>query len=191
MLKFYFNTMTKTRFTLKYSRIHSVQACGSKVEWKTKAKFLYKGLAFPFSPLPFPWKFLYFSPHLVSNPGKLYYNSRQYLFFYKCCLSEQKADVTLLQQISKRRHYFPEAHMLFRSNLDSGLKRKWYVYILFGFLQKKGVFGVKKKKCVHQDQPQLYNLLCFIQQSQRSPSEEGCADTWEAGPVSQTQAGGS
>lgn len=63
MLKFYFNTMTKTRFTLKYSRIHSAQACSSKVEWETKkAKFLYKGLAFPFSPLPFPLKFLYFFP---------------------------------------------------------------------------------------------------------------------------------
>lgn len=34
---------------------------------------------------------------------------------------------------------------------------------------KKGMFGVKM--CVHQDQPQLYNLLCFIQQSLRSPSK--------------------
>lgn len=31
--------------------------------------------------------------------------------------------------------------MLFRSNLDSGLKRKWYVYILFGFLHKGDVWG--------------------------------------------------
>jgi len=31
------------------------------------------------------------------------------------------------------------------------------------------MFGVKM--CVHQDQPQLYNLLCFIQQSLRSPSK--------------------
>lgn len=59
--------------------------------------------------------------------------------------------------------------MLFRSNLDSGLKKKLYVYILFGFLQKGDVWG--KKTCVHQDQPQLYNLLCFIQQSLRDPSE--------------------
>lgn len=71
------------------------------------------------------------------------------------------------------------------------------MYIFYLAFYKKGVPGVEKekkkekKKCVHQDQPQLYNLLCFIQQSQRSPSEEGCADTWEAGPVSQTQAGGS
>ena len=81
------------------------------------------------------------------------------------------------------------------------------MYIFYLAFYKKEVSGVKKKKkkrkkkrkkkkkekCVHQDQPQpqLYNLLCFIQQSQRSPSEEGCADTWAVGPVSQTQAGGS
>lgn len=86
MLKFYFNTMTKTRFTLKYSRIHSAQACSSKVEWgKKKAKFLYKGLAFPFSPLPSPLKFLYFfSPHLVSNPGKvvLWLQTAGWCFFF-------------------------------------------------------------------------------------------------------------
>lgn len=63
MLKFYFNTMTKTRFTLKYSRIHSAQACGSKEEWKTKAKFLYKGLAFPFPP-SHPLKVSVFPPTL-------------------------------------------------------------------------------------------------------------------------------
>lgn len=142
---------------------------------------------FSLLPPPVPLKVSVFFPHLES-----WIITPDGICFYKCCLSEQKADVTFLQQISKRRHYFPEERVLFRSNLDSGLKRKWYVYSLFGFLQKKGgCLGVKKKECVHQDQPQLYNLLCFIQQSQRSPSEEGCADTWEAGPVSPTQAGGS
>lgn len=34
--------------------------------------------------------------------------------------------------------------MLFRSNLDSGLKKKLYVYILFGFLQKGDVRGKKR-----------------------------------------------
>lgn len=33
------------------------------------------------------------------------------------------------------------------------------------------MFGVKM--CVHQDQPQLYNLLCFIQQSLRVLQKEG------------------
>lgn len=113
MLKFYFNTMTKTRFTLKYSRIHSAQACSSKVEWEKKAKFLYKGLAFPFSPLPSPLKFLYFffptwfpiQESCVMTPdSRLVFFFLSLFCFYKCCLSEQKADVTLLQQISKKRH---------------------------------------------------------------------------------------
>lgn len=89
MLKFYFNTMTKTRFTLKYSRIHSAQACGSKAEWKTKAKLLYKELAFPFSPLPSPWKFLYFPPptwfpiqeSCILTPDGIYFVLFLFLFF--------------------------------------------------------------------------------------------------------------
>lgn len=77
--------------------------------------------------------------------------------------------------------------MLFRSNLDSGLKRKLYVYILFGFLQKGDVWG--KKMCVHQDQPQLYNLLCFIQQSLRVLPKEGRGHLGSRS-FSQIQAGG-
>lgn len=49
------------------------------------------------------------------------------------------------------------------------------------------MFGVKM--CVHQDQPQLYNLLCFIQQSLRGPSR-GRTDALGADPFSQIQAGG-
>ena len=86
MLKFYFNTMTKTRFTLKYSRTHSAQACSSKGEWgKKKAKFLYKGLAFPFSPLPSPLKFLYFFPPLGFQSRKsclMTPDSRLVFFFF-------------------------------------------------------------------------------------------------------------
>lgn len=158
---------------------------------KNKSKISIQRAGFSLLPPPIPLNVSVFFPHTWFPIQESCIITPDSICFYKCCLSEQKADVTLLQQISKRRHYFPEAHVLFRSNLDSGLKRKWHVYILFGFLKKKGDVWGKKKKCVHQDQPQLYNLLCFIQQSQRSPSEEGCADTWEAGPASQTQAGGS
>lgn len=50
------------------------------------------------------------------------------------------------------------------------------MYIFYLAFYKKGMFGVKM--CVHQDQPQLYNLLCFIQQSLRSPSK---GRTWTPG----------
>lgn len=46
---------------------------------KQKRNFYTKGWLFPSLP-PIPWKFLCFPPHLVSDPGKFYYNSRQYLF---------------------------------------------------------------------------------------------------------------
>lgn len=89
MLKFYFNTMTKTRFTLKYSRIHSAQACGSKAEWKTKAKLLYKELAFPFSPLPSPESFCISPPptwfpiqeSCILTPDGIYFVLFLFLFF--------------------------------------------------------------------------------------------------------------
>lgn len=116
---------------------------------KQKQNVYTKGRLFPSPPSRPPESFCIFPPL-----GKLDYNSRRYLFFYKCCLSEQKADVTFLQQISKRRHYFPEERVLFRSNLDSGLKRKWYVYSLFGFLQKRGgVWGLKKKSVFTKTSP--------------------------------------
>lgn len=43
--------------------------------------------------------------------------------------------------------------------------------IFYSAFYKKGMFGVKT--CVHQDQPQLYNLFCFIRQSLRNPSDPG------------------
>lgn len=104
---------------------------------------------FSLLPPPVPLKVSVFSPHLES-----WIITPDGICFYKCCLSEQKADVTFLQQISKRRHYFPEERVLFRSNLDSGLKRKWYVYSLFGFLQKRGdVWGLKKKSVFTKTSP--------------------------------------
>lgn len=104
---------------------------------------------FSLLPPPVPLKVSVFSPHLES-----WIITPDGICFYKCCLSEQKADVTFLQQISKRRHYFPEERVLFRSNLDSGLKRKWYVYSLFGFLQKMGgCLGVKKKSVFTKTSP--------------------------------------
>lgn len=104
---------------------------------------------FSLLPPPVPLKVSVFSPHLES-----WIITPDGICFYKCCLSEQKADVTFLQQISKRRHYFPEERVLFRSNLDSGLKRKWYGYSLFGFLQKMGgCLGVKKKSVFTKTSP--------------------------------------
>ena len=81
MSKFYFNIMTETRFTLIYSRIHSAQACSSKVEWEQKQNFYTKGWFFPFPP-PIPLKVSVFFPHFVSNPGKLCYDSRQQVGFF-------------------------------------------------------------------------------------------------------------
>lgn len=111
---------------------------------------------FSLLPPPVPLKVSVFFPHLES-----WIITPDGICFYKCCLSEQKADVTFLQQISKRRHYFPEERVLFRSNLDSGLKRKWYVYSLFGFLQKKGgCLGVKKKRvCSPRPAPTIQSSL--------------------------------
>lgn len=43
------------------------------------------------------------------------------------------------------------------------------MYIFYLAFYKKGMFGVKT--CVHQDQPQLYNLFRFIRQSLRNPSK--------------------
>lgn len=62
MLKFYFNTMTKTRFTLKYSRIHSAQACSSKVEWGKKSKISIQRAGFSLLPPPIPLKVSVFFP---------------------------------------------------------------------------------------------------------------------------------
>lgn len=124
---------------------------------------------FSLLPPPVPVKFLYFSPTLfpIQESCVMTPDSRLGFFllfvfffcFYKCCLSEQKADVPLLQQISKKRHSFPEAHVFFRSNLDSGLKKNC-MYIFYLAFYKRGMFGVKT--CVHQDQPQLYSLLCSV-----------------------------
>lgn len=47
--------------------------------------------------------------------------------------------------------------MLFRSNLDSGLKRKLCVYILFGFLQKGDVWG--KNVCSPRPAPTIQSSL--------------------------------
>lgn len=46
--------------------------------------------------------------------------------------------------------------MLFRSNLDSGPKRKLYVYILFGFLQKGDVWG--KNVCSPRPAPTIQSF---------------------------------
>lgn len=59
--------------------------------------------------------------------------------------------------------------MLFRSNLDSGLKRKLYVYILFGFLQKKGdVWG--KNVCSPRPAPTIQSSLLHSTKP-KSPSK--------------------
>lgn len=182
MLKFYFNTMTKTRFTLKYSRTHSAQACSSKGEWgKKKAKFLYKGLAFPFSPLPSPLKFLYFfSPTWFPIQEKLSYDSRQQVgvfFFFFSLLFLQ-----MLPKWTEGWCYFTSTDFQKKTLIPWSthalpLKSRFWaqkeiVCIYFIWLStKKGMFGVKM--CVHQDQPQLYNLLCFIQQRLRVLQKEG------------------
>lgn len=104
MLKFYFNTMTKTRFTLKYSRIHSAQACSSKVEWeKKKSKISIQRAGFSLLPPPIPLKVSVFFPPtwfpiqescIITPDSRLVFVVVCFFCFYKCCLSEQKADVT-------------------------------------------------------------------------------------------------
>lgn len=146
---------------------------------KKKAKFLYKGLAFPFSPLPSPLKFLYFfSPHLVSNPGKvvLWLQTAGWFFFFFLLFLQ------MLPKWTEGWCYFTSTDFQKKTLIPWSthalpLKSRFWaqkeiVCIYFIWLStKKGMFGVKM--CVHQDQPRLYNLLCFIQQSLRVLQKEG------------------
>lgn len=61
--------------------------------------------------------------------------------------------------------------MLFRSNLDSGLKRKLYVYILFGFLQKGDVWG--KNVCSPRPAPTIQSSLLHSTKPKESFKRKG------------------
>lgn len=76
--------------------------------------------------------------------------------------------------------------MLFRSNLDSGLKRKLYVYILFGFLQKGDVWG--KNVCSPRPAPTMQPSLLHSTKPKEPFKRKGRKPG--ADPFSQIQAGG-
>ena len=144
---------------------------------KKKAKFLYKGLAFPFSPLPSPLKFLYFFPPTwFPIQEKLSYDSRQQVGFFFLLFLQ------MLPKWTEGWCYFTSTDFQKKTLIPWSthalpLKSRFWaqkeiVCIYFIWLStKKGMFGVKM--CVHQDQPRLYNLLCFIQQSLRVLQKEG------------------
>ena len=198
MLKFYFNTMTKTRFTLKYSRIHSVQACSSKVEWgKKKSKISIQRAGFSLLPPPIPLKVsVFFFPPLGFQSRKsclMTPDSRLVFFVFFSLLFLQ-----MLPKWTEGWCYFTSTDFQKKTLIPWSthalpLKSRFWaqkeiVCIYFIWLStKKGMFGVKM--CVHQDKPQLYNLLCFIQQSLRVLQKEGWGRLGSRS-FSQIQAGG-
>lgn len=73
------------------------------------------------------------------------------------------------------------------SNLDSGLKRKLYVYILFGFLQKGDVGG--KNVCSPRPAPTIQSSLLHSTKPKKSFKRKDL-DAWGADPFHRYRPGG-
>lgn len=150
---------------------------------KKKSKISIQRAGFSLLPPPIPLKVsVFFFPHLVSNPGKvvLWLQTAGWCLFFFFFFS-----LLFLQMLPKWTEgwcYFTSTDFQKKTLIPWSthalpLKSRFWaqkeiVCIYFIWLStKKGMFGVKM--CVHQDQPQLYNLLCFIQQSLRVLQKEG------------------
>lgn len=148
---------------------------------KKKSKISIQRAGFSLLPPPIPLKVsVFFSPTWFPIQEKLSYDSRQQVgvfFFFFSLLFLQ-----MLPKWTEGWCYFTSTDFQKKTLIPWSthalpLKSRFWaqkeiVCIYFIWLStKKGMFGVKM--CVHQDQPQLYNLLCFIQQSLRVLQKEG------------------
>lgn len=111
---------------------------------RKKAKFLYKGLAFP-SPPSRPHKVSVFLPHFVSSPGKLCYYSRQqvgffFLLFIQMLPTWTEGRCSFTSTDFQKKTLIPwSTRVLLKSRFWA--QKELYIYILFGFLQKGDIWG--------------------------------------------------
>lgn len=162
---------------------------------KTKAKFLYKGLAFPFSPLPFPLKFLLCFPPLGFRSRKvvLWFQTvggccRCCFFPYKCCLKWTEGWCYLTSIDFQKMTLIPwSTHALpLKSRFWAQKEMVWMCFIWLS--TKKGdVWG--KNVCSPRPAPTIQYSLLHSAKPKESFKCEGTS-TWGAEPCSPMRVGG-
>lgn len=190
MLKFYFNTMTKTHFTLKYSRIHIAQACSSKAEWqKEKQNFYTKGWLFPSPPSHPPWSSCIF-PQLGFWSRKvvlwLQTAGRCFLLFLQMLPKGTEGRCYISSTDFQKKTLIPwSTHALpLKSRFWAQKEIGWHVFYLAFY--KKGMFGVK---CVFTKTSPNYTIS-LLHSARPKESFRRTRTPGEQIPSSQIEAGG-